>query len=364
MAKVKLQKRKDYEVRRSDLGVERVEAIKIVSFIVAVKRFKKNSVLVTRKNKKRICEKLNISLPTLNKYIQRCIEIGWAREGDGRVIMEPFAKISSEFQYLPLSDDFWEEKRHNYSLTNRGLISGESTDYKTVFNEVCDVLLVDNIFRQQVLAARVRNKIHLWCENRKRTERKLRKMMVAMKENPDDAKIANSYNLLCMADFSRKDNISCLSNVCLNEYSNIMSNGERLENYEAFVVTSARHLATRLNVSVYRANRILNESKWLRRDIVNSYFNGCDYFTVETLKARFPGACVQPLPFIGKTKVSFGSILHVRGKSIELNFNRKLTKLLGGKAVNKDHKFEKMGFEPTRVNPFTKEVNLRYSVLS
>jgi hypothetical protein len=363
MAKAKLQKRKDYEVRRSGLGVERIEAIKIISFVVAVKRFKNNSVLITRKNKRNICSILDISLPTFNKYLERTIEIGWARQGAGRVIMEPFVKIAKEFQYLPLSDDFEREKRHNYCLTNRGLISGKCTDYKTVFNEVCDVLLVDNVFRQQVMAARARNKVYEWDQKNQRTERKLRRMMEELKKDQENEKLEASYKMLSVSSYSKSSKKSYLHDMCLKDYSNIPCVGYRVENEEAFVVTSARHLAKRLNVSVYRANRILNESKLLRRDIIRSYFEGCDYFTVGKLKERFPMANITPIPFLGKTRVSFGSILHVREKSIELHFNKKLTKLIGSKAVNKGYKFEKMGFEPTRVNPFVRRENLMYSVL-
>lgn len=236
------------------------EEIKLFSFIVALKRHRKNSVILS-KPKYILSKHFGIHTTTFSRYLNGCIRKGWIEVSGGRYVVIPFEKIIK---------DFCNETQIGFG--SHDILCNKETDFKKVYESILDCGVIDNIILRQSKIIKVKNDLN---------------------------------------DLHRRLNLTGKLKLSYDEYKKYRKMVKKLsvneaKNVEQEIVTSARHCGSLLGISTSKANKLLNKDIFGRK-IKTEYHNECNIFIFEKLRALYPKAIVIPMPFIGVTKVCFGS---------------------------------------------------------
>ncbi|MFN5416300.1 MAG: hypothetical protein ACK5B9_04525 [Flavobacteriia bacterium] len=243
---------------------------KLISFIIALKRYRLNSVLLKHKSSK-IAPKFNLSVTTFNNYIEKCIELGWINFDGEKYHIKRLQDILIDFN-----------SRTNLFFSNHKVLKNKKTiNFKIVLKEIEQILLIDNVIAPQ------QHQID------KKTE------------------FINNYNILTSPTVAKRGRTS--SNQLKMIKSGLRGAGREIEKmvYNDSIVTSARHTASVLGVSVAKANKMLNYGGKVKRVIVQKWVHGISFIKIEQLKLQYPGACIIPYVHYNKIKVCLGSSLFI-----------------------------------------------------
>ena len=108
----------------------------------------------------------------------------------------------------------------------------------------------------------------------------------------------------------------------VEETKNVIKNSERSKE----AVSSCRHTADKLGISITRANKLIGSSKNFTREIMDVYVDLIHQEQFFALKDKYPKATVIPMPFIKKIAVRFGSLLKMNNSEHDFFFkNRKFS---------------------------------------
>lgn len=229
---------------------------KLLFFVLAIKRKKSNSKLLYGP-KYILAKDFNLSPQTFSKYLKQCVSEGWiVEEPDGwRAIS--LKKIFQQF-YAQTGLFYG---RHD-------ILKGKSTDFYQIKDEFEQGLLISNVMRPQQRMAAMKGRL---MSKKHRTVRK------------------------CLRRFAEKS-----PNLCADEI---------IASRNPEVVTSARNVAKKLNVSVNKANKILNSGTKVKREIRFIWKRGILPEKIHSIRGEYPGATVILFPRYNAYKVCFGSCI-------------------------------------------------------
>lgn len=240
--------------------------IKILAFVIAFKRYKKNSV-VFKEAKYKIASKFNLHPTTFSNYLSQAIEKGYIVECENSYSVVKFRDILSSF--------YCETKLY---FSHYSILKSNTIDFKQILRDVEDKVVFDNSIRKQ---SYVLNK------------KKVIVTTVWLKGQTDiKAKISKNVLKRCSTYKSVEDAVAQL-------------------NYNSNIITSARNISSNLSFSVSKSNKILNRMTSIKRHINVLWFKGCNSFLFESLKAKYPKAVIIPCVKFNKIKVCFGSSIEI-----------------------------------------------------
>lgn len=246
---------------------------KLLSFIISIKRYKKNSILL-KGAVSEMAKKLEIHPETFKKYLKLSLERKYIVDKGNRYLVVSLPEILRDFS-LNTSLVFMQHE----ILKNRSKIS-----LKSVLQEVQGFLVIDNIINQQEYAIK----------------KKKEKIEV--------------YNLLKRTDksyFQPRDVALIKKNIKKADYR-CAENIENHLNYKANNITSARHVSGKLGISVMSANKLLHNIPNHKRKIVVKWIHGATMLNFELARIAYPKATVIPMLYYNKIKVCFGSNMENR----------------------------------------------------
>lgn len=233
--------------------------VKLLSFVLAIKRKKSNSKLLY-KPKYLLAKEFNLSPQTFSKYLKQCISEGFIiEESDGwRCIklQEIFSKFNNETGLF--------YGRHD-------ILKGKSTDFYQIQEEFEQGLLISNVIHRQDFVLSKKMKL---------TSRKYRTVKESLKK------------------FRLKDPNFCAETAI------------RSINQE--YVTSARKTGEVLGVSRNKANKILNSDTKVKRTIRHVWRKGIQPERLYALREEYPNTVIIAFPNYNAYKVCFGSSLLLR----------------------------------------------------
>ena len=241
---------------------------KLISFIIALKRYKLNSVLLKHKSYK-IAPKFNLSTQTFDLYLKKCIQLGWIKFDGEKYTIKKLQDILIEFN-----------EQTNLFFSNHKILKNKKTiNFKLVLKEIEQILLIDNVIAPQ------QNKID------KKTE------------------FINDYNKLISPTVVKRGKTSSSQLKMIK--SGLRGAGMEINRmvYNDKIVTSARHTSSVLGFSIAKANKVLNYGGKIKRVIVQKWVHGISFVKIEQLKIEYPGACIIPYVHYDKIKVCLGSSL-------------------------------------------------------
>lgn len=238
---------------------------KLLSFIIALKRYRRNSVILDCP-KYKLAQRLSLHPTTFKKYFDKCVELNWIKKIDNGWKIIKFEDILSGFC-----------KESELRFNSHDILRNKNICFKDIYSQLCDCMILDSVITPQEIA--ISKKQHII----------------------DLDKRINSSNWI-KGNITRKQ---------YDKYCRLAKKGcvDGAYDVNQSIISSSRATSTILGVSLARANKLLNTSLTFSRKINNMYFNGCNIFIVERLKALYSDALVIPLPYLGKTKVCFGSTL-------------------------------------------------------
>ena len=246
--------------------------MKKLAFIILLKRFKNNSVLFQRANYK-YAAKFSMSPATFKKYFKEAIDNGHVFKDGDIYKVEKFSKILS---------DFYQET--GLALDKHEILQGDNLNFKNILSELQGLLVVDNVIKQQLTQI-----------DRKRKD--IRLIKFANKTEKSDSFLHKS-EMKRLRKLSKDGKLGA-------SYADQLSNS-----YRSTVITSARHTAKKLGVSVKKANQILsNSGNSFKREILVKWVYGISIFKIEKLRHQFPNATIIPMMNYNRIKICFGSSL-------------------------------------------------------
>lgn len=243
----------------------------ILSFCIAIKRYKISS-FVKKQPKHHIAKQLNLSVNTYSNLYKRAIEAGFIVEQAKGFRVKKLSHIIRELF-----------KETEIYFSNHGILKGDSLDYRTIKNELLAYLVKDNVISRQQRAIDKNELLDLFdAVHRMDTDIRTKQKWYAL-----DAKTRKRVTREALKRGRKAD-------------------GQNL----GVVITSVRHLSGILGISIYKANKILNESgDVFKRKIVVKWIKGCTGFNFDMARALYPLATVIPCVQADKIKVCFGSVL-------------------------------------------------------
>lgn len=246
---------------------------KLFSFIISLKRFKRNSIIL-KKAKYKMAQQIGLHPTTFIKHLDQAIKLGFIIEKENHYKLVKFGKVLELFR-----------KETGFYFAQYSILKKKELKFKEIVSEIEQLLLFDNIYAKQKHKIRRKQElieVYQQLHSTVKTENfgfsydKYKKLVKALKES--------------------------------NRVGNI---NDRLD-YNREVVTSCRHASSVLGISHQKANKILNNHSTLTRSIKIMWINGVSEHIYDEAKKRFPKACIYPMITLNKTKVSFGSTLGLR----------------------------------------------------
>jgi hypothetical protein len=256
-----------------------MDKFKTFSFIIAIKRYKKNSILPNIP-KYLVAKELNMSVNTYSKLLNQAINQGLiTKQNDHYKVVSFRTAIQIIFQET------------GFFFAKRRILRSENTNYKQIHSEILEYAVIDNIIRPQQRI--IQNKKYFSL---------LEKIS---NSNGTDKKSFSEWYRLPRAKRKRivKEYKKCVQN-------NVKSIAE--------VVTSCRHTAQKLNLTKYMANKTLNSKAFNRKVIVN-WVKGVSFVKLEQLRIQYPNATIIPCMKINAIKVCHGSEVSVMTISVSEN---------------------------------------------
>ena len=243
-----------------------VDKHKIISFLIVLKRYRKNSVIF-KEAKYKMAQKVGMSTNTFCKYLNQSLLLGHVTDQGDRYTLKKFEDVVREFCEV-----------NNLHFNNHQILKRKSQlSFKETLAEFQEYLLLDNTLgRQEKAIKRKNDKIESY--------RKLR----TVKRHAGGGCSKKDKELISSGQH-RVENI----------YAHL--------NYRSSNVTSARHSGNAIGVSHQKANKILNSLKTATRNILVKWVHGISMFKIEQLRSRYPQATIIPLIQYNKIKVCFGS---------------------------------------------------------
>lgn len=250
---------------------------KIFSFIIALKRYKRNS-FVLNTPKYILAKKLNISVNTYSKYLQEAIELGWiSKESNGYRIIKFREIVIDQYSELEL---FFDKHR---------ILASKSLDFKEIEQQINELLIIDNIIKPQ---------------QRKINQKSLIELFERFSNNGTDKKVKDEWYELPYK--TRLRIVQAYKKKCVQDQKN------NSQQYRKDVITSVRHASKKLSISKYKASKVMNGARNFDRTILSSWVKGVSFIKMEQLKIQFPNATIIPFMKFDKIKVCHGSILYLK----------------------------------------------------
>ncbi len=244
---------------------------KILCFVICIKRYKVNSVLL-KSAKYKMAQRFNIHPTTFIKYLDFCIENNIIRfdEKKNQYTVIKFNTIIKEYF----------ESTGNY-FSKHEILKSKDINFKNILIEVEKHIVYDNVI------ARQEHKI-------KTNGRKVRAIKFLSQTGKNSLRgYSNRY----------------LKSI-LKKGLNCVENKETLKNYSETIRTSARNTAKQTGFSVSKSNKLLNNLNQYTRKIDSFWVNGVSFFKIEELRVKYPQATIIPFIKHDKIKVCQGSILN------------------------------------------------------
>jgi len=230
---------------------------KKLSIIIALKRRNKNSCFRKKANHI-IAGELGISAYLFSKLIKELISDGFIVEKGNYYQIVKFKEIIREFYY----------KKDLY-IGKFELLKNESLNYHQILNKLYSQIIITNIVDKQQ---------HL-----------INKKQGLLASDSRTVLKANRYFLKKRYDKRSVDEITA--------------------SIDQAIRTSARAVAKMLEVSLDKANKILNQSELFCREIVEEWVDDIFDGKLEKLKLENKNTTVIPYPERNKYKLCFGSII-------------------------------------------------------
>lgn len=240
---------------------------KLIALIIALKRFKRNSVII-KKARYKMAQQVSLHPQTFNKYFEEAIERGWITDCGNCYKLIRFKTILREFCI-----------ENDLLFLFHKILRNKNSNFKHVLSELESYLAKDNIYETQAQV----------IENKKKqieVFQKCRRTDLMGKVDP------KAYRKLIKK---------------LGKPLNSVKDIKKELNFNNEVVTSCRHTATKLGISASKANRLLNNMPGTQRRILFQFFEGCSLELFDHLRQEYPKATIYPMVSKGKTKVCFGS---------------------------------------------------------
>lgn len=243
---------------------------KILSLVVSLKRYKKNSV-IPNIPAYIIAKQLNIHPSTYKSLINQAIEMGVVQSKGDYLVVINFVKA---FKIIFQDYDFFFKKRQ--------ILRQSGTDFKQIYSQILQFAVEDNIIAPQ--QKHIQNKQYFNILER-----------IASSKGTDKRAL-NEWRAISPR---KKASI-------VKHYRQCIQNGKQ---FSQDVVTSCRHTAETIGVSKYLANKTLNKNDLFSREIVVKWVKGISFVKIEQLKIAFPSATIIPCVKSNMIKVCFGSSL-------------------------------------------------------
>lgn len=255
----------------------RVKYNKII-FIIALKRYKKNSV-IHKKPKYILCKQFNLSVNTFSKYLSEAIDQGFIIEEKDCYKIIKFKTILKKLL-----------KGSNVCFNNHQIIKkSNSTDFNEIKDEFEQLLIIDNIINRQ----------------QKKIDKKTKFV--------NDTQNYRFHNLKFGTGNTSKEELSMIHrDKTLPKRvrkKDVLEKSDFLFNDK--IITSARNTSKKIGVSPSKANKILNRKNFFLRKPTFFWLNGCNLAVYEYAINMYPEATVIPCSKINRIKVHFGSELNL-----------------------------------------------------
>ena len=264
-----------------------IENYKLIAFAVLVKRKYRNSALTSFRTRKK-AEEFGLSVNTFRKYINACIETGWAYKDD-----------KNQLRFIRLKDilsSFHKQYKINigyYDLLTR-------IDVENNFKNVYD-LLAHSVINENV---RMRQEYNIRLKDLSAGKRLTKKQSKAfrreiLKNFPDIVTKPEEYKQMVSSGADAK-----------TQRALSKTKGKKVDVICA--VTSARHTSKITGLSKNKSNKLLRtENPFYKTHHRTFMIKGCTFLLFDTLRTMFQNATVVPLPNYDRIRISFGrEILH------------------------------------------------------
>jgi len=234
-----------------------------------MKRYKRSS-LVHKKAKYILAKEFGMNPNTFSRLLSECVESGYIVEEEKCYRIISFRQILSGV------------------FTGSGIYFGRheilqqpSRDYKKILTEITELLVVDNVIKQQ----------------QKQIDKKYLSALFWRMSEGTDKKASSEWFSLPYRTRSR------VRRQCLK-------NGVRKDRQSnQAVVSSARHTAQKIGVSTVKANKILNNAGKFSREIKVKWVFGANSARFDHLRGLYPSARIVPVLSLNMLKVCLGSEL-------------------------------------------------------
>jgi len=245
--------------------------IKLLSFVVCIKRYKVNSVLSSQA-KYKLAQRFNIHPTTFIKYLNICIENGYIR-------FDAKNNCYVAIKFDSIIKDYFENTGNYFS--KHKILQSKDLNFKNILSQIESHIIYDNVIARQ--------EFRIKTNGRK---------VSAIKQLSQTGK--NSFK-----GYSK----SFLKGILKNGL-NCVENKELLKNYSPTIRTSARSTAKQTGFSVCKSNKLLNNLDQYTRKIDSFWINGISFFKIEELRIKYPHATIIPFMKHDKIKVCQGSVLN------------------------------------------------------
>lgn len=255
---------------------------KVFSFLVALKRSRRNSVIMKGAAYKD-CKIYGISAQTFKKYLSEAIELGFIIDQGDRYSVKKLAEIISEIH-----------QGGNLFFGKHNILKSKELSVKKITDEILGCY-VEEIFHSQT------------------------KKIITKSKKLATYKFVESETVKRHSPLTQS-NLKDVKKVLKESKESRALNQKQIEtSLYKHVITSARHTAAKLGISKNRSNHILSNLKSLKREIIVKWIPGCTMVNFEQAKVNFPKATIYPMPSINKIKVCFGSKLSlINLKAVEI----------------------------------------------
>jgi hypothetical protein len=241
------------------------EEIKVLAFIICLKRFKRNSVIFKIADYK-MAQRMGIHPTTFKKYLKISIDNNFIKDNGSSYSIIQMESIIKKFKGSLCI-------RFGKHL----ILESNNFKYSNVLDEIYECVLVDNLILKQEYA--IKKKIYTKdLQNRFNSTGKVK---------------------ITVKEIKRYKQLLKTGQICAGEIINVNEG----------IITSARHTSSILGVSTSKANKILNNLKSYKRSINVIWKKGVNKFNIELMRSKFPQAKIIPMLHYDMIKVCFGSEL-------------------------------------------------------
>jgi hypothetical protein len=245
-----------------------MDKYKHLSFIIAIKRYKKNSVI--KKIPKYIaCKQYGLSVNTYSKYLNQCIQAGYIIEEKEYYRVIKFKEI--------LIDLF---ENQNLYFNQHKILKTFGTNFNIILQNVEEIMVADNIIKRQGFKINKKYQSNLVQRYISGTDRKAKSEL--------------------FSKFSHK----AITRMVKKQLKSV---SEKITELNKDVVTSSRHTSKTIGVSIFKANKILNRQNIFERQIKVKWVHGITDWKYEELRCKYPNSVVIPCFKINMFKVCHGS---------------------------------------------------------